>query len=234
MFKRKYWIVIGLYILMQALSVIIPIYLYNQFQLDYLSSAIYANIVLFFLATVAIVSIMWREIRSESLAHPMNIDKIIGWTALGLLLAWVGEFAASYFLFEVVGVDSSSENSEIIIQIAKMNPLFIVSAAILGPILEEIIFRKILFGYLNEKFNVWIAAFVSSLIFGLVHMEMQTLIVYMVMGLVFAYIYWKTKRIIIPILVHVSINSFAVLIPLVVNVEKLEKMQEELMIFLNL
>src|SRR5699024_5644806 len=50
---------------------------------------------------------------------------------------------------------------------------------ILGPILEEIIFRKILFGYLNEKFNVWIAAFVSSLIFGLVHMEMQTLIVYM-------------------------------------------------------
>src|SRR5699024_3172234 len=124
--------------------------------------------------------------------------------------------------------------SEIIIQIAKMNPLFIVSAAILGPILEEIIFRKILFGYLNEKFNVWIAAFVSSLIFGLVHMEMQTLIVYMVMGIVFAYIYWKTKRIIIPILVHVSINSFAVLIPLVVDVEKLEKMQEELMIFLNL
>src|SRR5699024_8938255 len=80
----------------------------------------------------------------------------------------------------------------------------------------------------------WIAAFVSSLIFGLVHMEMQTLIVYMVMGLVFAYIYWKTKRIIIPILVHVSINSFAVLIPLVGDVEKLEKMQQELMIFLNL
>src|SRR5699024_2226136 len=116
----------------------------------------------------------------------------------------------------------------------KMNPLFIVSAAILGPILEEIIFRKILFGYLNDKFNVWIAAFVSSLIFGLVHMEMQTLIVYMVMGLVFAYIYCKTKRIIIPILVYVFINSIAVLITRVVDVEKLEKMQEELMIFLNL
>src|SRR5699024_10132028 len=179
---------------MQALSVIIPIYLYNQFQLDYLYSAIYSIIMLLFLATVALVGIMWKEIRAVRLAHPMSIDKIIGWTALGLLLAWVGEFAASYLLFEVVGVDSSSENSEIIIQIAKMNPLFIVSAAILGPILEEIIFRKILFGYLNEKFNVWIAAFVSSLIFGLVHMEMQTLIVYMVMGLVFAYIYWKTKR----------------------------------------
>src|SRR5699024_12824605 len=81
--------------------------------------------------------IMWKEIRTERLAHPMSIDKIIGWAALGLLLAWVGEFAASYFLFEVVGVDSSSENSEIIIQIAKMNPLFIVSAAILGPRSEE-------------------------------------------------------------------------------------------------
>src|SRR5699024_969836 len=172
---------------MQALSVIIPIYLYNQFQLDYLSSAIYANLVLLFLATVAIVSIMWREIRSERLAQPMHRYKILGWTALGLLLAWVGQFAASSSLFDVAAVDSGSETSEIIIQIAKMNPLFIVSAAILGPILEEIIFRKILFGYLNEKFNVWIAAFVSSLIFGLVHMEMQTLIVYMVMGLVFAY-----------------------------------------------
>src|SRR5699024_5965135 len=135
--------------------------------------------------------------------------------------------AASYFVCEVGGVGSSSGHSASIIQIGKINPLFIVSAAILGPNLEEIIFRKILFGYLNENFNVWFAAFVSSLSFGLVHMEMQTLIVYMVMGLVFAYIYWKTKRIIIPILVHVSINSFAVLIPLVVNVEKLEKMQEE-------
>src|SRR5699024_4043466 len=125
-------------------------------------------------------------------------------------------------------------NSEIIIQIAKMNPLFIVSAAILGPIMEEIIFRKILFGYLNVNFIVWIAAFVSLLIFVLVYMEMQTLIVYMVMSLVFAYIYLKTQRIIIPILVHVSINSFSVLIPLVVDVEKLEKMQEELMIFLSL
>src|SRR5699024_12749916 len=111
---------------------------------------------------------------------------------------------------------------------------YIVSDAILGAIFEEIIFRRILFGDFNEKFNVWIAAFVSSLIFSLVHMDMQTLIVYMVMGLVFAYIYWKTIRIIIPILVHVSINSFAVLVPLVVDVEKLEKMQEELMIFLNL
>src|SRR5699024_3300229 len=108
---------------MQAISVILPIYLYTQSQLDYLCSAIYAKIVLFFLATVAIVGIMWKEIRSERLAHPMNIDKIIGWTALGLLLAWVGEFAASYFLFEVVGIDSTSENSEIIVQIAKMNPL---------------------------------------------------------------------------------------------------------------
>src|SRR5699024_6639224 len=105
----------GLYILMQVLFVIIDICLYHQFHLDYLSSAIYANIVLFFLATVAIVGIMWKEIRTERLAHPMSIDKIIGWAALGLLLAWVGEFAASYFLFEVVGVDSSSENSEIII-----------------------------------------------------------------------------------------------------------------------
>src|SRR5699024_11281473 len=97
---------------MQALSVIIPIYLYNQFQLDYLSSAIYAKIVLFFLATVAFVSIMWREIRSESLAHEINIDKIIGCTALVMLLAWVGEFAASYSLFVVVGVDSSSVHSQ--------------------------------------------------------------------------------------------------------------------------
>src|SRR5699024_11657786 len=135
----------------------------------------------------------------ESLAHPMNIDKIIGWTALGLLLAWVGEFAASYFLFEVVGVDSSSENSEIIIQIAKMNPLFIVSSAILGPILEEIIFRKLLFCYLNEKCNVWIAALVSSLRFGLVHLAMQTLIVYLVMALRCAYSDCKRRRRIIPL-----------------------------------
>ena len=47
--------------------------------------------------------------------------------------------------------------------ITRTTPWFLIVISIIGPILEEIVFRKILFGTLYKKFNFFIAAIISSL-----------------------------------------------------------------------
>jgi membrane protease YdiL (CAAX protease family) len=117
-----------------------------------------------------------------------------------------------------------------IVNIIEVTPLVILVTSILGPILEEIIFRKILFGVLYVRTNFIVAALISSLIFSLLHGEPQHLLLYASMGFTFAFLYVKTKRIIVPIFAHVAMNTMVVIIQTVFrdDVEKMMKQFEEM------
>jgi membrane protease YdiL (CAAX protease family) len=110
--------------------------------------------------------------------------------------------------------------------VIKVTPLVIIVTSILGPILEEIIFRKILFGVIYTKTNFIIAALISSLLFALLHGEPQHLLLYASMGFTFAFLYVKTKRIIVPIFAHVAMNTMVVIVQ-TVFAEDIEKMMSQ-------
>ena len=93
-----------------------------------------------------------------------------------------------------------------------------------APILEEIIFRRVIFGGLYQKTNFIIAALISGLIFAAVHGEFEHLLIYIAPGLVFSYIYYQTKRLLTPIIAHLLMNGFVIIIQL--NYDKLEKLQK--------
>ena len=88
--------------------------------------------------------------------------------------------------------------------IAKVSPIIIISIVLFAPLLEEIIFRRVLFGGLYQKTNFIIAALISAVIFAAVHGELQHLLIYMAPALVFSYIYYRTKRLLAPIIAHLS------------------------------
>jgi membrane protease YdiL (CAAX protease family) len=104
-------------------------------------------------------------------------------------------------------------------------------SSIIGPILEEIVFRKIIFGSLYRRMNFFLSALISSVIFSLAHQEPEHTLLYSAMGFTFAYLYVKTKRIIVPILAHVSMNTLVVVIQTVLKedidrfIEQSEKIQ---------
>ena len=92
-----------------------------------------------------------------------------------------------------------------------------LSAVIMGPIIEELVFRKSMFGLIkNDK----IAIAVSAIIFGSIHLIGEASILaalvngisYFVMGFVFGYIYIKNhKNIMAPIAVHILSNLISIL-----------------------
>ncbi|MCK9235458.1 MAG: type II CAAX endopeptidase family protein [Acholeplasmataceae bacterium] len=93
----------------------------------------------------------------------------------------------------------------------------ILAAVIIGPIVEELVFRKSIFGLIK---NDTVAVIVSALLFGAIHLTQESSVVealvngisYFVMGAIFGYIYVKNKRnIYAPIAVHMVVNLISVI-----------------------
>jgi len=85
---------------------------------------------------------------------------------------------------------------------------------IFTPIVEEVVFRKVLFGYFEPKLGPIISILLSGSIFGVMHVigagDFIQVIPYVLMGFAFGYIYYRSeKNIWVPIIVH-FINNFIV------------------------
>lgn len=230
MFPKRYWFVFLIYVLMLIMTAIVPVVLYFGIGTDPLEAALYSNVVGFIIGPILVLFIMRQDMNHEKITHPISAGRIIGWTALGVLLAWIVQALAVTIEIELFGIDPTSENTEVIVEMTRMNPIFLLIPAISAPILEELIFRKILFGALYKKLNFFWGALISSLIFGVLHMDLTHILIYVSMGFVFAYLYVKTKRIIVPILVHMTLNTVTVLGQLLIDPEKLEQMQNDVML----
>lgn len=135
----------------------------------------------------------------------------IGWGVIGFFLVLFGQaFAAN--IEQKFGVDPGSENTTQFIEIAQAVPFAIFSIVIFAPILEELIFRRIIFGTLLPKTNFFIAATVSAIMFAIIHFDFTHILLYAVSGFIFSFIYYKTKRILASIISHMLLNGFVVLV----------------------
>ena len=87
------------------------------------------------------------------------------------------------------------------------DPLFLAIATVLAaPIVEEVIFRGLVYTRLCRGMKRWLAALVSALIFGLVHGTLLHLVFTVPMGLVLCLFYEKYRSLWAPILLHMSFN----------------------------
>lgn len=157
-------------------------------------------------------------------SEPLPAAESFAWATGGIFMALFAQFFAA-LVEKAIGINPGSENTQDILKLIELFPTVVIVSSIIGPILEEIVFRKVIFGSLYNRFPFWAAALLSSVIFALAHMEPIHIILYSAMGFVFAFLYVKTKRIIVPIIAHVSMNTFVVIVQLFLA-DKLEEYTE--------
>lgn len=224
--KKRYWYVILTYIIMQ-LSSLILIPLHTKIPINPYTLQVYWSVSSFILGLIIVLWLMKPDMRARSNGNAANWGIAILWIVGGLIMAYIFQGVANVIEVELLGIEQESENTEMIMNFSKISPLFIIIPALIAPILEEIIFRKIIFGVLYKRMNFFFAALISALIFAIIHGEPEHTLIYASMGFVFAFVYVKTKRILVPILVHIAMNSLAVLISLLIPPEKLEEMTQQ-------
>ncbi len=149
----------------------------------------------------------WDVFKGEKASIPVSI----GWGILGFFLVFLGQTIGA-IIESGLGLDNGSENTEAIIKLSEVAPIMIVATVILGPILEELVFRRVVFGSIVQTQNFWVAGIISSIIFALIHFDFTHIILYTISGFIFAFLYYKTRRLLTSIIAHMMLNGFVTII----------------------
>ena len=86
----------------------------------------------------------------------------------------------------------------------------ILAIAIVGPVLEELLFRGAITKALLQKYSPGTAIVISALIFGVFHINPIQILPAFLIGLLLGWIYYKTASLIPCILMHILNNSLSV------------------------
>jgi uncharacterized protein len=181
------------------------------------------NIIIYLALFPGVLYILRKEVNIDLDELKEKKNTIFPAVAIGYALVIVGNVIANFISKELSNafgiLPSESVNQQIIVQALRSDGVLLIflSAVILGPVVEELIFRKAIFGLIK---NNSVALAVSSFIFGAIHLVGEASIgealvngvAYFMMGIVFGYIYLRNNRNIwIPTLVHILSNLISVL-----------------------
>jgi len=240
--KKQYWWIIITFIIMQLSSYIgVPLFYELGVGVDenlnagLFQAQAYWSITSFTAAFVIILFLLRHERKNNVRIEKASFGESAIWAVFGVFLAFFIQTIVGNIEIYVLKVNPMSENTQVIMDLIEATPYLIIVTSIIGPILEEIIFRKIIFGVIYQKTNFWIGALVSSLLFGIVHGEPELLLRYTAMGFTFAFLYYKTKRILVPIFAHTMMNTIVVIIQTIYHdeIENMMKQMEQIQIIIG-
>ena len=77
---------------------------------------------------------------------------------------------------------------------------------ILSPVVEEFLFRRVLYDLLYRYTGFPAASVISSFVFGAYHMNMIQGVYGFIMGMIFCALYRRDHRIAVPIALHIGAN----------------------------
>ena len=129
--------------------------------------------------------------------------------------------ALTSFLSSLLGYTVNNETSDLMMD----TPIWIVIliAVIIGPLFEELMFRKIFMDRMSA-YGDRFAILVSAISFGIFHGNFSQLIYATGLGLVLGYVYSKTRNVMYSFLLHALINFFGS-IPVMLISDNLDRVQ---------
>ena len=191
---------------------IIDINLLNDFNVKTITSAI-CNYILPF----PLLFWLMNKLDSEKLEQKsLNIKTFLLYLCITFTLMWIGNLiglAITAAIGNVIQSDIANPVQTLINNTDIWLNLIIIS--IIGPIFEEIFFRKLLIDR-TIKYGAKVSIIVSALLFGFMHGNVNQFFYAFLMGGFFAYVYIKTGKIIYTIILHLSVNLMGSVVSLFV------------------
>ncbi|WP_373426064.1 CPBP family intramembrane glutamic endopeptidase [Paenibacillus radicibacter] len=141
-------------------------------------------------------------------------------TDFNLILLNTANLELSYYAFAVAIISQGicnfllSPEPNLSMKAMTFIPVMSVYTVLVAPVLEEIVFRKIIYGELQKRYNdfSYFAATFSSLLFALFHFSMNGFLGYFAVGVVFCFYFNKSKTIYVTIIAHAMINLSVVIV----------------------
>jgi membrane protease YdiL (CAAX protease family) len=149
---------------------------------------------------------------------PFHLPLSLPWKQVGLAAAGfflVMAVNASYVVVYALlaGHPPAPERSlQMVEEMMRSHPaLTFVFAVLIGPLVEETLFRGLLFGSL-EKHLQWRTIPVTAVVFGAFHLDLVYFFPVTVLGLLLGWARWKSGSIWLSVILHTFINGLAVFV----------------------
>ena len=111
---------------------------------------------------------------------------------------------------DIVKVFAETESPSVRVQV-------FVAAVLIAPIIEELLFRGLLYGYLRRRVRPVLAMIAVGVLFGAVHNSPVSLLPLSLLGIVMCYLYEKTGLLTVPILAHLLFNLVMLILMMLVT-----------------
>jgi len=154
--------------------------------------------------TATILAVYWNEIKTYSWAGIRTKDFALN-TFYAATQGIIAQAAGIVLVVHVLGVEEPKIGLAI-------TPFVVFNSTFVSAILEEVVYRKILFGVLDKRFGFWPAAVVSSLLFAVSHYNYAAHLGYFLLGLVWCRAYKKTGDLGVVIAGHTLFNAVSFII----------------------
>ena len=130
-------------------------------------------------------------------------------TILGIILSLIYNVFAYYLNF--VLKTSLFDNSNNI-------AITLLSTGILGPIIEELMFRGIIYNELKSKYSNMKSILITTIFFAIIHINIIQILYALIIGFILIFVYEKYNNIKAPIILHMASNITTTLfLPLLIK-----------------
>ena len=105
-----------------------------------------------------------------------------------------------------------------------------LTISVLAPLLEEVLFRGAIQGYVMRRVKYpWVAIVVAALVFGVIHLNPVQIAYATLLGVVFGWLYYRTGSLLSVVVGHVLNNTLATIMMLTMgNTDESELLQDVL------
>ncbi|MBQ7171956.1 MAG: CPBP family intramembrane metalloprotease [Clostridia bacterium] len=191
-----------------ALPVALLLFFFPSLGSEAWFNVLYSFIALYCVGLPVVLLCLIGAPKNEIVRRPFSFGGFVKIAVISLSVMNLLSFFSQWFvglLENLLGteisspLDSSLETSGVW--------LYLLSAVVIAPVFEELLFRRILLTRL-VRFGEWPAVLVGALIFSLVHGNFFQIFYAFAVGVLLGWLYLRTGKLLYPILLHFTVNFF--------------------------
>ena len=200
-----------MYFVMLALGITENTYSANYTMLQTIATAVAIPIILGYYHKDKLLCTVFHQRIGEAFRTNAPMEKV-----KNAVLTFVCGALVGIVLNNIIGAtgltELSSAYQEVTTHFFSGDVLFeIIGVGILIPIIEELLYRGIVYARLTDWIGIGKAAFISALIFGGLHFNIVQFIYAFLIGILLVYFYEKTYSLLGAVLGHIGANLITIL-----------------------
>lgn len=174
---------------------------YQERLTDYINSK---SLLIILITLLIFLPILFRVFKKYSVKNNFKLKNIFIPIAFGISISLIYNITL-FYLNNLIPITDTFKVSTIPIVVQ------IICSGICGPILEELVFRGIVYNKLKEFNKPMRVIILTSVIFGLFHSNIINAIYAFGVSFILIYLYEKYKTLKAPIIMHIALNTTIIL-----------------------